>query len=84
MRGADQPCVHRSRSLDGKEFIHEGLVNATAKLTEGLGQDKVGWRGISLVVLEATGIHDGKVRPPTMADILLGGPPFMLEQLQGE
>jgi hypothetical protein len=40
-------------------------------------------RGIDLIVLEATGIHDGKVGPQAMADILIGGTQFMLEQLQG-
>src|SRR5712691_2858780 len=44
----------------------------------------MGLRGIDLVVPEATGIHDGKVGPQAMADILIGGPQFMLEQLQGE
>jgi hypothetical protein len=84
MRWTDKALVHGGSGLDGNELIHEGLVNAAAKLTEGLGQNKVGLRGIHLVVLEATGIHDGKVGPQAMADILIGGPQFMLEQLQGE
>jgi hypothetical protein len=43
----------------------------------------VGLRGIDLIVSEATGIHDGKVGAKAMADILIGGAQFMLEQLQG-
>jgi hypothetical protein len=84
MRWTDQALLHGGSRLDGNEFIYEGLVDAAAKLTEGLRQDKMGLRGINLVVLETTGIHDGKVGPQAMADILIGGPQFMLEQLQGE
>ena len=39
---------------------------------------------IDLILTEATGIHDGKVGPQPMADILIGGSEFMLQQLQGE
>jgi len=81
MRGADQALLHRRGGLEGNELIHEGLINATAKLAESLGQDKVGLRRIDLVVSEATGIHDGKVGPQALADILIGGTQFMLEQL---
>src|SRR6266705_158502 len=44
----------------------------------------MGLRGIDLIVSEATGIHDGKVGAQALADILIGGAEFMLEQLQGE
>jgi hypothetical protein len=84
MRRADKALVHGGSGLDGNELIHEGLVHAAAKLAEGLGQYKVGLRRIDLVVSEATGIHDGKVGPQALADILIGGTQFMLEQLQGE
>ena len=40
-------------------------------------------RGIALRVPEATGRQDGTVGPQAMAAIRIGGPPFMLEQLQG-
>ena len=48
------------------------------------GSTKWACERIDLVVSEATGIHDGKVGPQAMADILIGGTQFMLEQLQGE
>jgi hypothetical protein len=44
----------------------------------------MGLSGIDLRVAEATGIHDGKVGAQAMADILIGGAQFMLEQLQRE
>ena len=71
MRWADQPFVHGCGRLNGEQLIHEGLVNAAAKLAEGLGQDKVGLRRIELILTEATGIHDGKVRAQAMTDILV-------------
>ena len=83
MGGADQPGFHRGRRLDGNEFIHERRVDAAAKLTEGLGEDKVGLRRIDLVVSQATGLHDRKIGAQAMADIFIGGPQFMLKQLQG-
>jgi hypothetical protein len=79
MRRTDQALVHGGSGLDGNELLQEGLVNAAAKLAEGLGQDKVGLSRIDLVVSEATGIHDGKVGPQAMADVLIGGTPLMLE-----
>jgi hypothetical protein len=84
MRRTDQPFVHGGGSLNGEEFIHERFVNATTKLAQRLGQHKVGLRGIDLILAETTGIHDGKVRTQAMADILIRGTQFMLEQLQGE
>ena len=84
MRRADQALLHGGSGLDGNELIHEGLVHAAAKLAEGLGQDKVSLGRIDLVVSEATGIHDSKVGAQALADILIGGTQFMLEQLQGE
>src|SRR5512145_2169873 len=84
MSRADKALLHGSSRLDGNGLIYEGLVHAAAKLAEGLGQDKVGLRGLDLVVLEAAGIHDGKVGPQALADIFIGGTQFMLEQLQGE
>ena len=42
----------------------------------------MGLRGIDLILLEATGIHDSKVRAQALADILIGGTQFMLEQFQ--
>ena len=84
VRWADQALRHGGSSLDGNELIHKGLVKAAAKLTESLGQDKMGLRGMHLVLLETTGIHDGKVGSQAMADLLIGGSQCMLEQLQGE
>ena len=37
MGWADKTFVHRRRRLDGDQLIHEGLVNAAAKLAERLG-----------------------------------------------
>ena len=84
MRRADQALLHGGSGLDGNELIHEGLVKAAAKLTESLRKHKVGLRGIDLILAEATGIHDSKVGAQALADILIGGTQFMLEQLQGE
>ena len=83
MGWADKTFVHRRRRLESDQLIHEGFVHAAAKLAERLGSHKVGLRGIDLIVSEATGIHDGKVGAKAMADILIGGAQFMLEQLQG-
>jgi hypothetical protein len=71
MRRADQSLFHGGSGLEGDQLIHEGCVNAAAKLAEGLGQHKVGLRGIDLVVSEATGVHHGKVRAEAVADILI-------------
>jgi hypothetical protein len=79
MGWADEACLHSGRSLNGDQLIHECLVNAAAKLAEGFGQNKMDLRGIDLIVSEATGIHDGKVRAQAMADLLIGGAQFMLE-----
>ena len=84
MGRADQTFLHGGRGLDGDQLIHERLVNAAAKLAEGLGQHKVGLGGIDLVLPEATGVHDGKVGAQAVADILIGGAQFMLEQLQSQ
>src|SRR5215510_14736051 len=82
MRWTDKTCLHGGRSLDGNEFIHEGLVNAAAKLTESLRKHKVGLRGIDLILAEATGIHGGKVGAQALADLLIGANQFMLEYFQ--
>ena len=71
MGGADKPCVHGGRGLDGDEFIHECFVNAATKLSEGLGEHKMRLRTIGVVLAKATGIHDGKVSPQAVADILI-------------
>src|SRR5262249_12290230 len=71
MGRADQPCLHRGRRLDGNECIHEGRVDAAAKLTEGLGEDKVGLRRIDLVVAQTTGVHDRKIGAQALADIFI-------------
>jgi len=79
MSGADQSLLHGCSGLDGDEFVHEGLVNATAKLAQGGRQHKVDLRRIDAVLPQATGLHDGEVRAQTTADLLIGGPQFMLE-----
>jgi len=66
----------------GQEFIHEGLVNAAAKLTQRLGQHKVGLRRIDLVLSQPTRIHHGKISAQAMTDIFIRGPQFVLEQFQ--
>ena len=83
MRRTDQPLLHGGGGLDGDQLIYEGLIKAATKLTQGLGQNKVGLRRIDVVVSEAAGIHDSKVGPQALADILIGGAQFMLAQLQG-
>jgi hypothetical protein len=81
--GADKPGFHRGRRLEGTEVIPERRVDATAKLTAGLGEDKGGWRRIDRGVSQATGIHDRKIGAHAMAEIFIGGPQFMLKHLQG-
>ena len=81
MRWTDQPFVHSGGRLNGDELIHKGFVKAAPKLTERLRQHEVGLGGIDLILAEATGIHDGKVGTQALADILVGGPQLMLEQL---
>ena len=77
MGGTDKTFFHSGGRLDGDQLIHQRLVNATAKLAQGLGEHKVGLRRIDLIVPEATGIHDGKVRAQALADILIGGAEFI-------
>ena len=84
MGGADQTCFHRGRRLDGDEFIHQHLVDTATKRTERLGQDKVCLRARRLVLLEATGVHHGKVGTQAVADIFIGSAHFMFEQLQSQ
>jgi hypothetical protein len=79
MGRADQARIHGGSGLDGDELVHERLVKATAKLTEGGGQHKMGLRGGDAVFSEASGIHDRKVRTKAVADIVIGGAQFMLE-----
>ena len=62
MRWADQALLHRGSGLDSQQFIHQGLVEAAAKLGQGFGQDKVLLRTIEMYFCEATGIHDGHIR----------------------
>ena len=79
MGGTDQASFHGRRRLDGEERIHESLIDATAKLGQGCGQHKVRLGELSLVLAQATGIHDSKVGAQTLADILIGSAQFMLE-----
>jgi hypothetical protein len=50
MRRTDQALLHGGGGVDGDECIHEGFVNAAAKLAERCGSHKVGLRGIDLRV----------------------------------
>src|SRR5712691_5393922 len=84
MGGADQTCFHRGRRLDGDEFIHQHLVDTATKLTERLWKYKVYLRARGLVLLEATGVHHGKVRTQAVADIFIGSTHFMFEQFQSQ
>jgi hypothetical protein len=61
MRRTDKTFLHGHSGLESKQVIHERLVNTAAKLPEGLGQHKVGLRGIALVFSQATGVHDRKI-----------------------
>ena len=71
MGRTDQPGFHRGRRLEGKALIPERLVDAAAQLTQGLGEDKVGLRGIDPIVSQATGLHDRKIGAQAMADIFI-------------
>jgi hypothetical protein len=61
VRRADQPLVHRGSGLDGQECIHQGFVNALAKLGQGFGQHKMLLCTVPLEGLDATDVHDSKV-----------------------
>ena len=69
MSRADPSLCHRCRGWDGQECIHEGLGNAAAQLTQRLGQHKVGWRRIALVLAPPTRLHHGKISAQAMTDI---------------
>ena len=80
MRRTDQALVYGGCGLDGNECT----VRASSMRLETRRRSravKVSLGRIGLIVSETTGIHDGKVGPQAMTDILIGDP-FMLEQLQ--
>jgi len=79
MGGAHKTFFHRGRRLDGDELIHQRLVDAAPKLTKRLGEDKVSLRARSLVFPQTTGVHHGKVRAQTVADILIRSAHFVFE-----
>lgn len=79
MRGADQALLHRCCCLDGDQRIHECFVDTTTKLAEGLGEHKVHLRARGLVLMQATGVHHGKVRAHTVADVLIRPAEFVFE-----
>src|SRR5712691_11492274 len=74
MRGADKALLHRGRCLDGDQLIHECLVDTATKLAEGLGEHKGHLRARGLVRTQATGVHHGKIRAQTVADVLIRPP----------
>ena len=84
MRGADQALVHSRSGLEGQQLIHQGVVQTTAKLRQGFGQDKVLLRTIELHFVEATRIHDCHVGTQPLADGFIRSAHFVFEQLQGQ
>jgi hypothetical protein len=82
MGRADKARLHRRRGLDGDQFIHERLVNPAAKLGQGLGQHKVGLGWGHLVLAEATGVHNSKIRPQAVTDILIRCAQFVFEEFE--
>ena len=81
--GADQTCCQRRRRGDGDQRIPEGRSAAAAQLAERRGAHHVGWRGIDLIVSEATGIQDGTGGAQALAASRLGGTPCMRAPRQG-
>lgn len=84
MRGANQALVHSRSGLDSQQLIHQGVVQTTAKLRQGFGQDKVLLRTIELHFVEATRIHDCHVGAQPLADGFIRSADFVFEQLQGQ
>jgi hypothetical protein len=84
MRGADQALAHRGGGLERQQLIHEGVIQTTAKLRQGFGQDKVLLRTIESHFVEATRIHDGHVGAQPLADGFIRSAHFVFEQFQGQ
>ncbi len=61
MGRADETFFHSGRRLESDACIHQGLVDATTKLTECLRKYKMSLRARGLVLPQATGVHHGKV-----------------------
>jgi hypothetical protein len=84
MRGAAPALVHSRSGLKSQQLIHEGVVQTTAKLRQGFGQDKVLLRTIELHCVEATRLHDCHVGTQPLADGFIRSAHFVFEQLQGQ
>ena len=82
-QGPGSPCPCGG-GLERQQLIHEGVIQTTAKLRQGLGQDKVLLRTIELHFVEATRIHDGHVGAQPLADGFIRSAYFVFEQFQGQ
>jgi hypothetical protein len=84
VRRADKPFVHRGSGLDCQQFVHQGFVNALAKLGQNFGQHKMLLPAVPLDDLNTTGVHDGKVGAQAVTDLFVRGAHLVFEQLQRE
>jgi hypothetical protein len=82
VRRADQSVLHRSRRLDRQQFLHQRLVEPTAKLGEHFWQHKMRLGAIHLDLMDPTGIHHGQVSPESGTDLLIGAGQLMFQQFQ--
>ena len=80
--GADETCLHRRRGLDGEEFMHQGLINAAAKLGEDFRQDEMPLESIDMDVGNPAYIHHGQIGPQPAANLLIRTLPFVFQSLQ--
>jgi hypothetical protein len=84
MGWAHEPLIHGGSGLNGEEFLHEALIEASPKRAEGFGIDKIGLITLGLDLADASGIHDGKIGAKSVADRLIRTGEFMFEQLQSQ
>lgn len=79
MGRTDESLGHRGHCLDGQQFLHQSRVNTAPELCQHFGQHKVGLGRVGLHLCNATGVHDGKVGPQTVANLFVGSAQLMFE-----
>jgi hypothetical protein len=71
MGGADQALLHSRSGLDGQQFLHQGFVEAIAKLGKHFGQDKVLLGAVHPDDCDSAGVHHGKVGPQPATNLFV-------------
>ena len=69
---ADSPVLHRGRLLDRQQFLHQWLIEATAKLGEHVREHERRLGAIHLDLSDPTGIHHRQVGPQSATDLFIG------------